>query len=177
MQPIMPCLWFDSQALEAAKFYVSVFPRSKLLGVTHYTEAGPGTKGAVMTVRFKLDGQDYVALNGGPTYAFTPAISLSVMCKTQKEVDTLWKKLCEGGKPMPCAWLTDKYGLSWQIVPKALPKLLSSKDPAKVDRVIRAMFEMQKIDIKALERAAGEKKPKKKERIEQEDAKARSSEE
>ena len=156
MQPIMPCLWFDSEALDAATFYTSIFPRSKMLEITRYTDAGPGPSGSVLTVRFKLDGQDFVALNGGPVYKFTPAISLSVSCTTQKEVDTLWNKLTKGGKPQQCAWLTDKYGVSWQIVPKALPKLLASKDTAKVDRVMRAMFEMQKIDIAKLEEAAAE---------------------
>ena len=164
MQPIMPCLWFDTKALEAAKFYTSVFPRSKMLEITRYGEAGPGAKGSVMTVRFKLDGQDFVALNGGPLYSFTPAISLSVSCKTQKEVDTLWKKLTKGGKPMACAWLTDRYGVSWQIVPKVLPKLLGSKDAAKAARVMRAMFEMQKIDIAKLEKAAAGDKPARKKR-------------
>jgi predicted 3-demethylubiquinone-9 3-methyltransferase (glyoxalase superfamily) len=161
MQPIMPFLWFDTQALEAAKFYASVFPHSKVLDVTHYSEAGPGVEGSVMTVRFKLDGQDFVALNGGPTYKFNPAISLWVTCKTQKQVDRLWKKLTKGGKPMACGWLVDRYGVSWQIVPKALPKLLTTKDAAKVSRVMRAMFEMQKLDLATLEKAAAAKTPKK----------------
>jgi predicted 3-demethylubiquinone-9 3-methyltransferase (glyoxalase superfamily) len=160
MQPIMPCLWFDTQGLEAAKFYTSIFPRSKMLDVTHYSEAGPGKAGSVMTVRFKLDGQDFLALNGGPTYKFTPAISLSVSCKTQKQVDRLWKKLTKGGKPMACGWLVDRYGVSWQIVPKALPKLLTTKDAAKVSRVMRAMFEMQKLDVATLKKAAAAKTPK-----------------
>jgi predicted 3-demethylubiquinone-9 3-methyltransferase (glyoxalase superfamily) len=160
MQPIMPCLWFDTQALEAAKLYTSIFPRSRVLDVTHYSEAGPGEKGSVMTVRFKLYGQDFVALNGGPTYKFNPAISLSVSCKTQKQVDRLWNKLTKGGKPMACGWLVDRYGVSWQIVPKALPKLLTTKDAAKVSRVMRAMFTMQKLDVVALEKAAASKTPK-----------------
>jgi predicted 3-demethylubiquinone-9 3-methyltransferase (glyoxalase superfamily) len=156
MQTIMPCLWFDAQALEAARFYTSIFPRSKVLDVTRYTDAGPGAAGSVVTVRFKLDGQDFVALNGGPGHPFTQAISLSVSCKTQKEVDALWKKLTKGGKPVACGWLTDRYGLSWQIVPDALPKLLASKDAAKASRVMRAMFGMQKLDVAMLERAAAE---------------------
>jgi predicted 3-demethylubiquinone-9 3-methyltransferase (glyoxalase superfamily) len=154
MQPIMPCLWFDTQALEAAKFYVSVFPRSRLLGITRYTDAGPGAKGSVLTVRFKLAGQDFVALNGGPTYKFTPAVSLSASCKTQVEVDRLWKRLGRGGSPNQCGWVTDKYGVSWQVVPDALPKLLASKDKAKASRVMRAMLGMQKLDMAKLERAA-----------------------
>jgi len=153
MQPIMPCLWFDTKALEAARFYTSIFPRSKVIEITRYSAAGPGAKGSVMTVRFKLDGQEFIALNGGPQYAFTPAISLSVSCKTQKDVDRLWTKLTRGGKPVQCGWLTDKYGLSWQIVPKALPKLLATKDLAKTERVMRAMFEMQKLDVAKLKKA------------------------
>jgi predicted 3-demethylubiquinone-9 3-methyltransferase (glyoxalase superfamily) len=159
MQPIMPCLWFDAKALEAAKFYTSIFPRSKMLDVTRYSEAGPGAKGSVMTVRFKLDGQDFIALNAAPAFTFTPAISLSVSCKTQKDVDGLWKKLTKGGSAQPCGWLTDRYGVSWQIVPKALPKLVASKNAAKAARVMRAMLEMQKIDIAKLEKAAANGAP------------------
>jgi predicted 3-demethylubiquinone-9 3-methyltransferase (glyoxalase superfamily) len=154
MKKIIPCLWFDTQALEAAKFYTSVFPKSKLGEITYYSDAGPAPKGTVLTVRFKIEGQDFIALNGGPVYKFTPAISLSVTCKNQKEVDRLWSKLTEGGAEQPCAWLTDKYGVSWQIVPKTLQKLVASKNAAKVERVMKAMFTMTKIDIAAIERAA-----------------------
>lgn len=153
MQKITPFLWFDNKAEEATNFYVSVFKNSKVLGVTRYGEGGPGPKGTVMTTAFQLEGQEFYALNGGPHFSFTPAISLFVNCETQQEVDELWGKLVEGGEPQPCGWLKDRYGLSWQIVPTALGKMLSDPDPAKSQRVMKAMLQMSKIDIAALKRA------------------------
>ena len=153
MQKIMPCLWFDSQAEEAAKFYVSIFKNSKIGRISRYGEAGPGPKGSVMTVEFQLEGQDFIGLNGGPHFKFTEAISLSVDCKTQEEVDQLWEKLSEGGEKVQCGWLKDKYGLSWQIVPGVLSEMLADPDPAKSRRVMESMLKMKKLDIKALERA------------------------
>jgi predicted 3-demethylubiquinone-9 3-methyltransferase (glyoxalase superfamily) len=153
MPKITPFLWFDRQAEEAANFYVSVFPNSKIVNVSRYGEAGPGPKGSVMTVGFELDGQQIIALNGGPQFKFTEAISLSVDCKTQEEVDGYWRKLSEGGSEGPCGWLKDKYGLSWQIVPSALGQLLSDPDPKKSRRVMEAMLQMKKIDIAGLKKA------------------------
>jgi len=154
MQKITPFLWFDTQAEEAAKFYASIFPKSKILNVARYGEAGPGPKGSVMTVEFELDGQRMIALNGGPHFKFTEAISLSVSCKDQKEVDHYWGKLSQGGQEAPCGWLKDKYGLSWQVNPSILGKMLSDKDAKKAKRVMEAMLKMKKIDIAALEAAA-----------------------
>lgn len=156
MQKITPSLWFDTQAEEAMNFYVSIFKNSKVLAVTRYGEAGPGPRGTVMTANFLLDGQEFVALNGGPTFQFTPAISFAVNCETQDEVDELWAKLSAGGREDQCAWLQDKYGLSWQIVPTPLIKLLSDPDPVKAQRVMAAMMKMKKIDIAALQRAYGQ---------------------
>ena len=153
MQKITPFLWFDNQAEEAANFYVSIFKNSKIDGVTRYGEAGLGPKGAAMTVTFQLEGQPFTALNGGPLYTFTPAISLFVNCETQGEVDELWEKLSAGGKTNRCGWLTDKYGLSWQIIPTALRKLMGDPDPAKSARVMKAMLQMEKIDIQRLQQA------------------------
>jgi len=153
MQKITPFLWFDGKAEEAMKFYASIFKNSKVLGVSRYGEAGPGPKGSVMTVRFQLDGQEFIGLNGGPQFKFTEAVSFSVDCKTQKEVDELWEKLSEGGEQGPCGWLKDKYGLSWQIVPSILGKLLGDKDPAKANRVMKAMLQMKKLDIAGLQKA------------------------
>ncbi|WP_326744927.1 VOC family protein [Streptomyces sp. NBC_00121] len=151
MQKIKTFLWFDNQAEEAANHYVSIFGGdSKVLGVTHYTEASPGEPGAVMTVEFRLAGQEYVALNGGPQFPFTEAISLSVDCESQAEVDELWAKLTDGGEESQCGWLKDKYGLSWQIVPRGLSEALSDPDPAKADRAMKAMLGMTKLDIEAL---------------------------
>ena len=151
MQKIKTFLWFDNQAEEAANHYVSIFGGdSKVLGVTHYTEASPGEPGAVMTVEFRLAGQEYVALNGGPQFPFTEAISLSVDCESQAEVDELWAKLTDGGEESQCGWLKDKYGLSWQIVPRGLSEALSDPDPAKADRAMKAMLGMKKLDIEAL---------------------------
>jgi predicted 3-demethylubiquinone-9 3-methyltransferase (glyoxalase superfamily) len=154
MQKITPFLWFDTQAEEAANFYVSVFPNSRIVTVTRYGEAGPGPKGSVMTVVFELDGQRMIALNGGPQFKFTEAISLSVDCKDQAEVDRYWSKLTQGGKESQCGWLKDKYGLSWQINPAALGEMLSDPDPEKAKRVMEAMLTMKKIDIAALKAAA-----------------------
>jgi predicted 3-demethylubiquinone-9 3-methyltransferase (glyoxalase superfamily) len=153
MPRITPFLWFDTQAEEAAKFYVSVFKNSKILAITRYGDAGPGPKGSVMTVRFQLDGQDFIALNGGPHFKFTEAISFSVDCKTQAEVDEFWEKLSAGGEEGPCGWLKDKYGLSWQMVPTALGQMLTDPDAGKSKRVMEAMLKMKKIDIQALRRA------------------------
>lgn len=151
MQKIKTFLWFDNQAEEAANHYVSIFRGdSKVLGVTYYTEASPGEPGAVMTVEFRLAGQEYVALNGGPQFPFTEAISLSVDCESQAEVDELWAKLTDGGEESQCGWLKDKYGLSWQIVPRGLSEALSDPDPAKADRAMKAMLGMKKLDIEAL---------------------------
>ena len=152
-QPITPFLWFDSQAEEAAKFYTSIFPNSKVVKVARYGPAGPGPAGSVMTVEFQLRGQSFVALNGGPQFKFTEAISFVVNCQTQEEVDAYWEKLSAGGAEVACGWLKDKFGLSWQIVPTALPKLLSDPDPARSGRVMKAMLAMKKLDIRALQRA------------------------
>ena len=153
-QKITPNLWFDTEAEEAANFYVSVFPNSRIVGVSRYTEAGPREAGTVMTVAFELDGQRFVALNGGPDFSFSEAISFVVDCETQEEVDTYWETLSEGGEEGPCGWLKDKFGLSWQVTPTALPRLLADPDTEKAQRVMAAMLEMKKIDIEALERAA-----------------------
>jgi predicted 3-demethylubiquinone-9 3-methyltransferase (glyoxalase superfamily) len=151
---ITPFLWFDGKAEEAMNFYVSVFKNSKVGGVTRYGDAGPGPKGSAMTVEFELEGQRFVGLNGGPQYKFTPAISFTVDCKSQAEVDHYWSKLSEGGRTDRCGWLQDRYGLSWQIVPSALPKLLGDKDRAKSKRVMEAMLKMDKLDIGVLQAAS-----------------------
>jgi predicted 3-demethylubiquinone-9 3-methyltransferase (glyoxalase superfamily) len=153
MQKITPFLWFDTQAEEAMNHYVSIFKNSKVLDVTRYGEAGPGPKGSVMTCSFQLEGQEFVALNGGPQFKFTEAISLVVNCETQQEVDALWDKLSAGGQPSRCGWLKDKFGLSWQIVPVALGRMLGDKDPAKSRRVMQAMLQMDKLDIRRLKQA------------------------
>lgn len=153
MQKIVPFLWFDGKAEEAVNFYVSVFKHSKILSMTRYGEAGPGPQGSVMAATIQLEGQDFYALNGGPQYKFTPAISLFVNCETQQEVDELWARLSAGGREDQCGWLTDKFGLSWQIIPTVLGKLLGDKDPAKANRVMQAMLGMVKIDIKGLQQA------------------------
>jgi predicted 3-demethylubiquinone-9 3-methyltransferase (glyoxalase superfamily) len=153
VQKITPFLWFDNQAEEAVNFYVSLFKNSKINSVKRYGDAGPGPKGSVMIVTFQLEGQDFIALNGGPTFKFTPALSLYVDCVTQEEVDHLWEKLSEGGRKDRCGWLQDKYGLSWQIVPRALQQLMSDPDPKKSASVMQAMLQMDKIDIEALKRA------------------------
>ncbi|HKS96610.1 MAG TPA: VOC family protein, partial [Terriglobia bacterium] len=146
-------LWFDNNAEEAMNFYVSIFENSKILSVSRYGEAGPGPKGMVMSGTFQLEGQEFMALNGGPHFSFTPAISLFVSCETQQEVDELWEKLSAGGEQGRCGWLKDKFGLSWQIIPTALGKLLSDPDPAKSKRVMQAMLQMNKIDVEGLKKA------------------------
>jgi len=153
MQKITPFLWFDGKAEEAMNFYTSIFKNSKIGRITRYGDAGPGPKGAVMSATFQLDGQEFMALNGGPQFKFTEAISFFVNCETQEEVDELWEKLSEGGQKSRCGWLKDKYGLSWQIIPSALGKMLGDKDPEKSQRVMKAMLQMDKIDIKGLEQA------------------------
>ncbi|MGE5758758.1 MAG: VOC family protein [Gemmatimonadota bacterium] len=153
MQKITPFLWFNGNAEEAVNFYVSIFKHSAVLSLSRYGDAGPGPKGTVMSATFQLEGQKFYALNGGPEYAFTPAISLFVDCETQQEVDELWTKLSEGGEPGRCGWLKDRFGLSWQIIPTALGKLLSDKDPRKAGRVMQAMLQMSKIDIQGLQQA------------------------
>jgi len=153
MQKITPFLWFDDKAEEAANFYVSIFKNAKIQTVSRYGDAGPGPKGQVMVVTFVLDGQSFTALNGGPLYKFTPAISLLVNCETQQEVDELWKKLSAGGREDRCGWLQDKYGLSWQIIPTVLGKMMSDPDPRKSSRVMKAMLQMDKIDVQRLQEA------------------------
>jgi len=154
MPDITPCLWFDTEGEDAAKFYTSVFPNSKITNVTHYGSAGPRSEGTVMTVEFELDGKPFVALNGGPQFRFSEALSFQVDCDTQDDVDSLWTTLSEGGEEGPCGWLKDRFGLSWQIVPAALPRLLSDPDAEKAQRVMAAMLKMGKIEIAELERAA-----------------------
>jgi predicted 3-demethylubiquinone-9 3-methyltransferase (glyoxalase superfamily) len=153
MQRITPFLWFDGKAEEAANFYCSIFKDSKIGRVTRYGEAGPGPKGTVMSVIFQLEGQEFFALNGGPLFTLTPAISFFVNCETQQEVDELWEKLSAGGKKDRCGWLTDKYGLTWQIIPSILGKLMGDKDAEKAKRVTQAMLQMDKLDIKGLQEA------------------------
>jgi predicted 3-demethylubiquinone-9 3-methyltransferase (glyoxalase superfamily) len=153
MQKITPFLWFDGKAEEATNFYVSIFKNSKITRVSRFGEGGPAPKGTVMSTSFQLEGQDFIALNGGPQFTFTPAISLFVNCETQAEVDELWQKLSEGGKQERCGWLKDKYGLSWQIIPTILGKLLQDPDPVKSKRAMTAMLQMDKIDIQGLQKA------------------------
>jgi predicted 3-demethylubiquinone-9 3-methyltransferase (glyoxalase superfamily) len=153
MQNITPFLWFDDNAEEAMNFYVSIFKNSRVGNVTRYGEAGPGPKGSVMSATFQLDGQEFYALNGGPVFKFTPAISFFVNCETQAEIDELWERLSAGGEKSQCGWLKDKYGLSWQIVPSILGKLLGDRDPAKAKRVMEAMLQMHKLDIAKLKQA------------------------
>jgi predicted 3-demethylubiquinone-9 3-methyltransferase (glyoxalase superfamily) len=154
MQKLTPCLWFDTEGEEAARFYTSVFPNSRIVDVTRYGSAGPRPEGTVMTVDFELDGQRFVALNGGPDFSFNEAVSFQVSCASQEEVDRYWSTLSEGGEEGPCGWLKDRFGLSWQIVPTRLPELLGDPDPERSQRVMAAMLSMKKIDIDALEQAA-----------------------
>ena len=154
MKKITPFLWFDNQAEEATHFYTSVFRNSKVGEITRYTEAGPGPAGSVLTASFELEGLGFTALNGGPMFKFTEAISFQVSCESQEEVDYYWDRLAEGGQHSQCGWLKDKFGLSWQIVPTALPRLLSDPDRPKANRVMQAMMHMRKIDIAKLEQAA-----------------------
>jgi predicted 3-demethylubiquinone-9 3-methyltransferase (glyoxalase superfamily) len=153
MPKVTPFLWFDTQAEEAANFYVSVFPRSQILKVSRYLEAGPGPRGSVMTVEFELDGQRVIALNGGPHFTFTEAVSLSVECKDQKEVDHYWNALGAGGEHGPCGWLKDKFGLSWQVNPTILSEMIGDRDEKKASRAMAAMLKMTKIDIETLKKA------------------------
>lgn len=157
MQRITPFLWYDDKAEEAANFYVSIFKNSKIGGITRYGESGSKasgrSKGSVMTIEFQLDGQDFTALNGGPHFKFTEAISLVVNCETQEEIDDYWEKLLEGGQESQCGWLKDKYGLSWQVVPTALVEMMQDKDPEKAERVMAAMLEMKKLNLAKLEQA------------------------
>ena len=157
MQKITPCLWFDDKAEEAVNFYVPVFKNSKIGSITRYGKEGAEVsgrpKGTVMTVTFQLDGQEFMALNGGPQFTFSPAISFLVNCETQEEVDELWEKLSEGGEKVECGWLKDKYGVSWQIVPIVLCEMLQDKDAEKSERVMKALLQMDRIDIKTLKQA------------------------
>lgn len=153
MQKITPFLWFDGKAEEATNFYVSIFKNSKITRISRFGEGCPAPKGTVMSTSFQLEGQDFIALNGGPQFTFTPAISLFVNCETQAEVDELWQKLSAGGKQERCGWLKDKYGLSWQIIPTILGKLLQDPDPVKSKRAMTAMLQMDKIDIQGLQKA------------------------
>lgn len=154
MQKISPFLWFETEAEDAAKFYVSIFRNSRIVKVARYGDAGPGPKGGVMTVGFELEGQTFTALNGGPMLKFNEAISFVVDCTTQAEVDHYWDRLLDGGTARQCGWLKDRYGLSWQIVPRVLVELLSGSDPAKAGRVMQAMLGMVKLDIAKLQQAA-----------------------
>ena len=156
MQKITPFLWFDGNAEEAANHYISIFKNSKMGKISRYGDAGPGPKGSAMSVTFQIEGQEFFALNGGPQFKFTPAISFFVNCETQKEVDELWEKLSAGGRTDRCGWLQDKFGLSWQIIPTVLGQLLGDKDPQRAKRAMQAMLQMTKIDIKKLQQAAAE---------------------
>jgi predicted 3-demethylubiquinone-9 3-methyltransferase (glyoxalase superfamily) len=154
MTDITACLWFDTEGEDAAKHYTSIFPNSRIANVSHYGEAGPRPAGTVLTVEFELDGKTFTALNGGPEFTFSEAVSFQVSCKDQNEVDKYWNELGEGGEEGPCGWLKDKFGLSWQIVPTRLPELLGDPDPERANRAMQAMLQMKKIDIAELERAA-----------------------
>ena len=153
-QKITPNLWFDTEAEEAAEFYISVFPNSRIVGRTHYPEDAPREAGMVMTVDFELDGQRFVGINGGPQFTFDEAVSLAITCETQDEVDYYWERLSEGGEEGPCGWLKDRYGLSWQVVPTGMEELFADRDPERAQRAMQAMLEMRKLDIAALRRAA-----------------------
>jgi predicted 3-demethylubiquinone-9 3-methyltransferase (glyoxalase superfamily) len=153
MQKITPNLWFEDQAEEAAEFYTSIFKNSRITGVSRYGEAGPRPAGSVMVVEFELDGQQFLALNGGPEFQFTEAISFVINCESQEEVDYMWERLTDGGEESMCGWLKDRYGVSWQVVPTALHALLSEPDPEKASRIMEAFFQMRRIDLPRLERA------------------------
>ena len=153
MQKITPFLWFDNNAEEAMNFYIAIFKNSRVLKIARFTEGAPGPKGAVMTASFSLDGQEFIALNGGPTFAFSPAISFVVNCETQDEVDRFWERLSEGGEQIQCGWLKDKFGVSWQIVPIILGEMLSGSDEIRAQRVMSAMLQMKKIEIATLRKA------------------------
>ncbi len=154
MQKIVPNLWFDTQAEEAAEFYTSVFPNSRIVSVARYPEGSPGPAGTVMTVEFELDGERFVGLNGGPQFTFSEAVSFIIECDSQDEIDLYWDKLSEGGQEGPCGWLKDRYGLSWQIVPKGIGEVFADADPEKAQRAMQAMLKMGKLDIQALRDAA-----------------------
>jgi predicted 3-demethylubiquinone-9 3-methyltransferase (glyoxalase superfamily) len=151
---ITPNLWFDSNAEEAAEFYVSVFDDSRIVNVTHYTEAGPRPAGTVLTVEFELDGQRFVGINGGPQFTFDEAVSFEIECETQDEIDHYWEKLCDGGEESQCGWLKDRFGLSWQVVPTGMAELFADPDPSRAERAMRALLGMRKLDIAALQTAA-----------------------
>jgi predicted 3-demethylubiquinone-9 3-methyltransferase (glyoxalase superfamily) len=153
-QKLTPCLWFDTEAEAAAKYYTSIFPNSRILDVSHFGEAGPRPAGMVLTVSFELGGHEFTALNGGPEFKFNEAISFQIRCDTQDEVDRYWAKLTEGGEEGPCGWLKDRYGVSWQVIPKRLEELLTDPDPDRSQRAMRAMMQMKKLDVAALEEAA-----------------------
>jgi predicted 3-demethylubiquinone-9 3-methyltransferase (glyoxalase superfamily) len=154
MQKLTPCLWFDTQAEEAASFYTSVFKNSRVVDVTHYPESSPRPAGMVLTVTFEIDGQTFVALNGGPEFTFDEAISFQIDCADQAEVDELWERLTDGGEESQCGWLKDRFGVSWQVIPRRLPELLGDPDPQRAQRAMQAMLGMRKIDVAALEHAA-----------------------
>ena len=156
MQKITPCLWFDTEGEDAARFYTSVFPNSRIVDVAHYGSAGPRPEGTVMAVSFELDGQKFVALNGGPQFTFSEAISFQIDCESQEEVDAYWSELSAGGEEGPCGWLKDQFGLSWQIVPRRLMELLQDPDKEKAQRAMEAMLKMKKIEIADVERAAAQ---------------------
>ena len=155
MKKITPCLWFDGNAEEAMNFYISIFKNFKVGEVMRYGDAGPGPKGSVLTVAFELEGQEFIALNGGPMYQFSPAVSFFVNCDTQEEIDEFWEKLSEDGQTQQCGWLTDKYGVTWQIVPRVLGAMLQDENAAKSKRVMQAMLKMTKLDIDLLQQAYG----------------------
>jgi predicted 3-demethylubiquinone-9 3-methyltransferase (glyoxalase superfamily) len=153
-QKIVPNLWFDTEAEEAARFYVGIFENSRIVNVTHYTEAGPRDAGMVMTVEFELDGQRFIGINGGPEFTFDEAVSFAIECETQEEVDDYWAKLTEGGEESQCGWLKDRYGLSWQVVPTGMEELFADPDKGRAERAMKAMLGMRKLDIAALRSAA-----------------------
>ena len=153
-QKIIPNLWFDGQAEEAANFYVSVFPSGRIVATTPYTQAGPGEPGTVMTVEWEVEGQRFVGINGGPQFSFSEAVSFQITCADQQEVDTYWEKLTDGGEEGPCGWCKDRYGLSWQVVPDGMDELFADPDPTRAERAMRAMLDMKKLDLAALQAAA-----------------------
>jgi predicted 3-demethylubiquinone-9 3-methyltransferase (glyoxalase superfamily) len=154
MPGITPNLWFDTEGEEAAKYYCSIFPHSEITGISHYTEVGPGREGTVLTVDFVLDGQPFTAINGGPAFKFSEAVSLLINCKDQAEIDYYWERLLDGGEESQCGWLKDRYGLSWQVVPESMTEIVNSGDEERVNRVMRAMLRMKKLDVAALQAAA-----------------------
>jgi predicted 3-demethylubiquinone-9 3-methyltransferase (glyoxalase superfamily) len=154
LHQIIPNLWFDTEAEDAAKFYTSIFDNSRIVNVTHYTEAGPREAGSVMTVEWEIDGQRFVGINGGPQFTFSEAVSFQITCETQDEIDSYWEKLTDGGEEGPCGWCKDRFGLSWQVVPTGMEELFADPDTSRAERAMRAMFEMRKLDIEALRAAA-----------------------